>query len=310
MNSEQTMKWPEIRSILQSAEGLSRHLSVGEDTLFRLSRTASEFYSRKEIDKGRILNIPSGELKRIQSLIHKKVLLYAPYHASIHGYRKGRSQRSAAEPHQDKPMLLKGDIRKYFPSISPDAVLKAFRQLGISYQVSRLLVNLCTHEGQLPQGAPTSPLISNLIWGRPARRIKGFADQHGFDQTIFGDDVFISGARRAKKFKNLLKRIVQEEGLSISEQKTQALPFTTRQVVLGLVVNKNLGVDKDIRKDLRQVIHKYVSKGFSDPRGSNSRAAKASLAGKIAHIKHINPSQGQKLQREFKRINWEGSATV
>ena len=109
-------------------------------------------------------------------------------------------------------MLLTGDIQKYFPSISPDAVLKAFRQLGISYQVSKLLVNLCTHEGQLPQGAPTSPLISNLIWGRPARRIKGFADQHGFDQTIFGDDVFISGAKRAKKFKNLLKRIVQEEG--------------------------------------------------------------------------------------------------
>lgn len=308
------MKWPEVRSILQSAEGLSRHLSVGEDTLFRLSRTASRFYKREEICEGdgriRVLHKPSGELKRVQSLIHKKVLLFAPYHTSIHGYRKGRSQRSAAEPHQGKPMLLKGDIQKYFPSISPDAVLKAFRQLGISYQVSRLLVNLCTHEGQLPQGAPTSPLISNLIWGRPARRIRGFADPHGFDQTIFGDDVFISGARHAKKFKNLLKRIVQEEGLSINERKTQALPCTTRQVVVGLVVNKKLGVDKDTRRDLRQVLHKYVSKGFSDPRGSNSRVAKASLAGKIAHIKHINPSQGQKLQREFKRINWEGSATV
>ena len=310
MNGKQAMKWAEVRPILQSPEGLSRHLSVSEDTLFRLSRTAARFYTRREIEKGRILNLPSGELKRIQSLIHKKVLLFAPYHASIHGYRKGRSQRSAAEPHQDKPMLLKGDIQKFFPSISPDAVLKAFRQLGISYQVSKLLVDLCTHEGQLPQGAPTSPLISNLIWSRPARRIRGFANQHGFDHTIFGDDVFISGASRAKKFKNLLKRIIREEGLSVSERKTQALPCTTRQVVLGIVVNKNLGVDKNIRRDLRQVIHNYVSKGISDPSRSNSRAAKASLAGKIAHVKYINRPQGQRLQREFKRIDWEEPATV
>ena len=148
--------------------------------------------------------------------------------------------------------------------------------------MSKLLVNLCTHEGQLPCWAPTSPLISNLIWSRPARRIRGFANQHGFDHTIFGDDVFISGSSRAKKFKNLLKRIIREEGLSVSERKTQALPCTTRQVVLGIVVNKNLGVGKDIRRDLRQVIHNYVSKGISDPM-VRSWAAKTSLAGKIAH---------------------------
>lgn len=304
------MKWPEVRSILQTSEGLSRHLSVGEDTLFRLSRTASRFYTREETNKGRVLNKPHGELKRIQLLIHKKVLIFAPYHTSIHGYRKGRSQRSAAEPHLDKAMLLTGDIEKYFPNISPDAVLKAFRQLGISYQVSKLLVRLCTHQGELPQGAPTSPLISNLIWSRPARRIRGFADQHGFDHTISGDDVFISGASRAKKFKNLLKRIIQEEGFSVSERKTQAFPCTTRQVVLGLVVNKNLGVNKDIRRHLRQVVHYCISKGVSDLPGSNPGAAKASLAGKIAHVKHMNPSQGQKLQREFKRINWEKSTAV
>lgn len=310
MNSKLAMKWPEVRSALQSSEGLSRHLSVGEGTLFRLSRTASQFYRRSETDKGRILNIPIGELKRIQSLIHKRVLLFAPFHASIHGYRRGRSQRSAAKPHQNKPMLLKGDIEKYFPSISPDAVLKAFQQLGIPYQVSKLLVDLCAHEGQLPQGAPTSPLISNLIWARPARRMRGFADQHGFDHTISGDDVFISGARRVKKFKNLLKRTIQEEGFCVSERKTQALPYTTRQVVLGLVVNKNLNVDKDTRRALRQVIHNYMRKGFSNPRGSISRVVKSSLAGKIAHIKHFNPLQGQKLQREFNRINWEGGTSV
>jgi hypothetical protein len=108
-----------------------------------------------------------------------------------------------------------------------------------------------------------------------------------------------------------MKRIIQEEDLSISERKTEALPCTTRQVVVGLVVNnKKLGIAKDIRRNLRQTLHKYTKKDFSNPSESNSRATKASLAGKVAHIKHINPSQGQKLQRAFERIKWEKSATV
>ncbi len=71
--------------------------------------------------------------------------------------------------------------------------------------------------------------------------------------TISGDDVFISGVSRVKKFKNLLKTHDTRGGIFVSERKTQALPYTTRQVVLGLVVNKNLSVDKDTRSGLLPV---------------------------------------------------------
>jgi RNA-directed DNA polymerase len=297
------MKWAEIKSKVQSVEDLSRYLDIAQGTLFRLSRTASHYYRQEDEPKTdgsvRTYLIPSGELKRVQSLIHKKILLFAPFHKSIHGYRRKRSQVTAALPHVGKPMLLKTDIKNFFPNIRPPMVYTAFRQLGISDPVSRLLVDLCTHENQLPQGAPTSPLISNLIWSRPARRIQGFADQQHFDPTILGDDAFVSGAPRARKFKSLLKRIIQEEGFSVNERKTQALPSTVRQVAAGLVVNKKLNVSKDYRRAIRNALHNCASKESTDVVNSETAVSRASLAGKIAFVKHINPSQGQRLQRQF-----------
>jgi RNA-directed DNA polymerase len=207
-------------------------------------------------------------------------------------------------------MLVTADIKEYFPNIRPPMVYKAFRQLGISDPVSRLLVNLCTYKNQLPQGAPTSPYISNLIWGRPARRIQGFADQQHFDPTILGDDVCVSGAPRARKFKKLMKRIIQEEGFSVNERKTQAFPSTIRQVAAGLVVNKKLNVKKEYRRALRNVLHNWRSKGCTDFVNAQAGVNKASLAGKIAFVKHINPAQGQRFQREFERLNAKESKKI
>ena len=303
------MRWAEVKPHLQSIDSFSQYLSIDRGTLYRLARTGSRYYRRDEDEKSdgriRVYYKPWGELKRVQSLIHKKILVCAPFHKSIHGYRKGRSQCTAAAPHSGKPMLLKADVRDFFPSIKPLAVYKAFRQIGVPDQVSRLIVKLCAHENQLPQGAPTSPLISNLIWGKPARRIQGFSDQQLFDSTILGDDVFVSGARRAGKYKNLLKRIIQEEGLVVNERKTQALPNTTRQVAAGLVVNKRPNVKKEYRRAVRQVLHHRASRTQGGLAAAYSGPNKSSLAGMIAFVKHINPSQGQKLQREFDRIDWE-----
>lgn len=309
------MKWVEVKSKLQSVEGLSLYLEKAQGSLYRLSRTTSHFYHRKDENPKsdgsiRTLLIPGGELKEVQRLIQNKVLLFAPFHKSIHGYRRKRSQVTAAMPHVDKPMLLASDIRKYFPNIRPTMVYKAFRQLGIPDPVARLLVNLCTHENQLPQGAPTSPLISNLIWSRPARRIQGFSDQQHFDNTIAGDDVFVSGAPRARKFKNLVKRIIQEEGFSVNERKTRAMPMTDRQVAVGLVVNKKLNVKTEYREALRNELHSCASKDCTDVVRPQPGINKARLAGKIAFVKYINPAQGERFQGKFERINSKESKKI
>lgn len=296
------MKWAKVRANLQSVDSLSLHLSVDRGTLFRLSRTASRYYTRDEDVKSdgrkRIFFKPSGELKKVQLLIHKKILSFAPFHKSIHGYRKGRSPLTAAKPHIDKPILLKADIQDFFPSISPPAVYRAFRQLGISDQVARLLLKLCTHENQLPQGAPTSPAISNLIWQRPARRIQGFVDQHKFNSSVLGDDVFVSGTSRVGKFKNLVKRIIKEEGFQPNERKTVVLPCTDRQVVAGLVVNKKLNVKREYRRNVRQLLH---NQGYN--RREGVKVKKSSLAGRVAFVRHVNPSQGHKLQEKLERLD-------
>lgn len=296
------MKWGEVRPHVQSIDSLAHYLCVGKDTLFRLSRTSSRYYVRavKPKDNGGVREFykPHGELKEIQRLIHKKILLFAPSHEAIHGYRKKRSQRTAAIPHVNKDMLVKTDIKAFFPSVKPKQVHDAFLRIGLPHSTAELLTNLCTHANQLPQGAPTSPLIANLLWLRPAHRIQGVADKHGFGHTISGDDVFLSGEKRAAKYKTFLKRVINEEGFTVNDLKTKAVPSNRSQTVVGLSVNQKLNVPKVYRKALRNEIHRH---GLSDKdeNGQNRQKKRASLAGKTAYVKHINSFQGGKLQQKL-----------
>lgn len=289
------MKWSEVRPKLQSIDSFCAYLGIDQGTLFRVYRSISRYYVRSEVVKNngkiRVLNKPQGELKDLQKRIHRQVLVFAPSHKAVHGYRKHRGQRSAALPHVGKEMLVKADIEDFFPSVRPKQVHDAFMSIGVPHAVARILAKLCTHEGQLPQGAPTSPLIANLLWLRPASRVEGFAVQHHFSQSIFGDDLYLSGTARAKKYKTLIKRIIAEEGFKPHESKTKAVQKTDRQVVAGLVVNNGINVSKHYRRELRSQIQKLDSVATSV----------SNLEGKIGYVRQHNPKQASKLRD---RLNW------
>ncbi|OQW65862.1 MAG: hypothetical protein BVN28_01230 [Nitrospira sp. ST-bin4] len=296
------MKWGEVRAHLQSIDSLARYLGVGKDTLFRLCRTSSRCYVRGEEpkDSGGVREFykPRGELKEIQRLIHKSILLFAPSHEAIHGYRKKRNQRTAAMPHLKKDMLVKADIKTFFPSVKPKQVYDAFMGIGLPHCVADMLTKLCTHADQLPQGAPTSPMVANLLWLRPARRIQGVADKHGFGHTILGDDVFLSGKKRAAKYKSFLKRVISEEGFRANDRKTIAVSHNGPQTVAGLSVNQKVNVPKAYRKALRNEIYRYALSG-EDENGLARQKGRASLEGKIAYVKQFNSLQGAKLQQKL-----------
>ena len=296
------MKWGKVKLHLQSIDSLAGYLCVGRDTLFRLSRTSSQYYVRAEKpkDNGEVREFykPRGELKKIQKLIHKKILLFAPSHEAIHGYRKKRNQLTAAMPHVKQDMLVKADIKAFFPSVEPKQVHDAFMGIGLHHSVADLLTKLCTHANQLPQGSPASPLIANLLWLRPAHRIQGVADKHGFGHTISGDDVFLSGKKRAAKYMTFLKRTIKEEGFTVNDGKTRAVPYNGSQAVVGLSVNQKVNVPKTYRKALRNEIHRHaLSDG--DENGRTRQKERASLVGKIAYVKYFNSFQGGKLKQQL-----------
>ncbi|BFU91902.1 MAG: hypothetical protein NTAFB01_30890 [Nitrospira sp.] len=206
-------------------------------------------------------------------------------------------------PHIGKEMLVTADILKFFPSVKPKQVHDALMTVGFCHSVARIVTQLCTHADQLPQGAPTSPLLSNQLWLRPANRVQGFSDKHGFEQSIIGDDLFVSGERRAEKYKGLMKKIISEEGFTVHPDKTKALSNRNRQVAAGLVVNKKLNVPKDYKRALRAEIHTVASRDL----GSNERKPRrlSSIEGKIGYVRQSNPSHAAVYQEQFNQATRE-----
>ena len=300
--------WKTIKSTLNSPQDLAEYLEVPIRTLYFLTRSTSSFYRKCEEPKSgggiRVFLKPQGELKRIQKLIDRRILKHIPTHPIIHSYRKGRSQVTNAELHVGKSYVLKADRKDFFPTITPAIVDDVFRNLGFGNALAKLLTSICTHEDQLPQGAPTSPAIANLVQVPLARRLYSLAKQHGVTCSIFGDDVYLSGSQRVNNLKNLVFRIIEDGGFALNQEKSKVLTSDEQQLVTGVVVNEKTNVSKSYRREVRAIIHNCRTKGVASQFDVNPQKAKLSLKGKINHVKRLNPRHGEQLQNQFKSIEW------
>jgi hypothetical protein len=284
-------------------------LGIGSERLNYLICKRHLLYQRGQKVKrdGRIREFykPHPELKKIQKKIHYKILKKLPVHQYIHSYRKGRDHVTNARPHVANPYMIKLDIKDFFPSITPTMVRTTLLKLGFPRPVSRMLGLLTTYREQLPQGPPTSPGIANLVLFPLARRFERLCFAHGVECTIYGDDITVSsGLHRVLKLKNLLMRIIVEEGFEIHPQKIQVLKPRDKKKVTGVVVNKMPNIDKEYYHLLRAQIHNCRVKGPATQFPGDQRKARESLFGKINHVKKLNPLRGKILLNEFDQIKW------
>jgi hypothetical protein len=124
-------------------------------------------YSRFELPKRsggtRAIDAPSEALKDLQRRILRRLLAPLPVHPAATGFVRGRSIVDNARPHAARGVVINIDLADFFPSITAARVRALFRALGWGGEAANILTNICTHEGRLPQGAPTSPAISNLV---------------------------------------------------------------------------------------------------------------------------------------------------
>src|SRR5262249_40986091 len=147
--------------------------------------------------KRRLLEAPRPRLKAIQRFVLHEILDHVPAHDAAHGYRRGRSIVTFAEPHAGRCLVLRMDLRDFFPSVSAARVRAVFRAGGYPREVAACLAGLCTNatpagvwpagtddntrrrfrSPHLPQGAPTSPALANLCAYGLDRRLTGLARQ-------------------------------------------------------------------------------------------------------------------------------------
>jgi RNA-directed DNA polymerase len=293
---------------LSTIKDLSALLEVPSIELLRFAREIERFYRKKVEAKPsggeRVYFIPNSDLKTVQRCIHRKILRRLPVHDSIHSYRKKRDTITNASVHVGNPILLKLDIKDFFPSIRPKKVYEIFLKNGCSSSVSRLLTTLTTLQNQLPQGPPTSPGIANQVLAPLAKRIYGVCLQHGLALSIFGDDICVSGSRRAAQVRGLLERIVECEGFSLNLKKSGVRKPGEKKTVTGISVNEKINVDKDYYRRVRALVHHAATRGFGElfP-GYPPGRARETLRGMIRHVARLNPTKGDQLQKRFLLID-------
>ena len=240
--------------------------------LGQLAATAENRYhvyplvSGQRVKKTRWIEAPDAELKAAQRWLLDNWLYRLTPTTYAHGFVPGRSILSNASHHVGRRFVLTADIRDFFPSITAQRVDDCLEQLEFDPAHRRCLVQLVTRRGRLPQGAPTSPHLANLVARPLDLRLAGLARQHGWTYTRYADDLTFSSnpSQRFMPPEELLwviERIVSDEHFRLADDKSHIMPHHQRQTVTGLVVNQRLALPKPRRRILRAMLHRLETAG-------------------------------------------------
>jgi retron-type reverse transcriptase len=210
----------------------------------------------------RLISAPKKDLKIAQKWIARYITEHLPVHGAAHGFLVGRSIKTNAIPHAGARVVVKVDLKDFYPTVTLPRVKGIFRKAGYGEQVATILALLATESPRieqeiqgkkywvatgprsLPQGAPTSPSITNTLCLKLDARISGLATKYGLKYTRYADDLTFSAFGRELqlgKFLHRLKLILEAEGFRVHPKKTRIMRGGARQRVTGLIVNRAEG---------------------------------------------------------------------
>lgn len=306
--------------VLLAPEDVAFHLGISMRQLNWLAYATEGRYHRferlKANGKPRIIHAPTEKLKTVQRWIAERIVLKTKPHKYSTAFFPGSSLSDNAEPHVGRKLVVRVDLKDFFPSITFNQVRRVFSSFGYTHQVSRLLANICCDQGRLVQGAPSSPALSNLVAKRMDSRVEGVKrflaskepkeSQLKFYYTRYADDlVFSSDQEGLLSILPFLRQIVSDEGFTVNEDKLRIMRAARQQKVTGLIVNAKLNAPAKECRLLRNVLHGIrchgvgvamqrwsVTNGQSVSDGAHFRQI---LAGKIAFIRSVNPEKAAKL---------------
>lgn len=251
----------------------------------------SDKYKRFTIKKrsggSREINAPQQNLKSLQrrltdvftDCLNERDLAVGIKNSAAHGFLPGKSILTNASAHRNKRYVLNLDLKDFFPSISGKRIrglLINDRHFKFTPQVATTIAHIASCNGVLPQGSPSSPVLSNLVAGILDVHLVRLAKLHGCKYTRYADDITFSTNK--KEFPkeialqegttdhtwilgSRLLKIIKSAGFFVNPEKTRMQYKTSRQMVTGLVVNKRVNVPIDYRRLVRAYVHSLITKG-------------------------------------------------
>jgi len=265
----------------------------------------------------RLLAAPHEKLGTAQRWVFEHILAKLEVTTHAHGFVSARSTVTNARLHVGKAIVVNLDLQSFFPTITFPRVRGLFESLGYSPAVATLLALLCTesprvkvlHDGApfwvaagdraLPQGACTSPVISNLVSRKLDRRLAGATAKLGWTFSRYADDLTFSTDTAGKPKMSLVmsrvRAIVREEGFTINEAKGRVQRAAGRQQVTGIVVNDKVSVPREDLRRIRAILHRAKSGGLATQNRDGHQNFEAFLRGTLAYYHMIDPAKAAPL---------------
>ena len=273
----------------------------------------------------RVLSSPHKKLATAQKWILDNILAKIPVEPPAHGFQPGRSTVTNASAHVGRRVVLNMDLENFFPSITFPRVRSVFYRLGYSPAAATILALLCTecprkqvtYDGKpywvatgprgLPQGACTSPALSNQVARRLDKRLAGLAKKLDLSYTRYADDLTISGDEalqtRVGYVMARVRHIAEDEGFAVNDKKSRVLRRNAAQRVTGLVVNDLPTLSRKEIRRLRAILFRAKSEGLDAQNRQNLPHFRAWLRGKIAYLSMVRPEIGAKMRAQFEALD-------
>jgi hypothetical protein len=319
---------PVINEALQLS--IAMDVSVGELRFLSYVRKNSKIthYHRFQLPKKsggfRLISAPSPRLKTAQTWILENILNAVTIHEKAHGCVIAKSIKTNAKMHVGKAVVINQDMQNFFPSISYQRVLGAFKSLGYSGQVSTILALICTEpevvdvkladetyyaqkgERFLPQGSPCSPAIANIICRKLDKRLNGIATKYNFTYSRYVDDItFSAGKEELKHIQAVLKyskKVIKEENFKLHPKKLRIMKRGGKQEGTGVVVNDKTNIDRRELRRFRALLYQIEQTGLAGKTWRGKANLLPSIHGYANFINQINPELGKKVKPQVKAI--------
>ncbi|AXQ23142.1 RNA-directed DNA polymerase [Acinetobacter wuhouensis] len=249
--------------IIFEIEHFSKLVGVEVTVLLSMIFSKEKFYRQFKIPKKkggeRTITVPSPSLMLVQKWIYNYILINKKIHYSAHGFNFNRSIITNAKMHVGNKAFLKIDLKDFFPSIPIGWIVNYFKQQGYPPKISFYLASLCTLKDSLPQGAPTSPILSNIIFYNLDKVLYKFSKKNALTYTRYADDLVFSGKYISLKFRNFVIFLIRKYGFQINSKKTSLKVNAGQNIITGILVKDTIFVPKKYKRKLRQEMF-YIKK--------------------------------------------------
>lgn len=251
-------------------------------------------------------------MRVVQYRILKDLLANVTIPDYIYGFERGKSIPKMAEVHSGKRVVISLDIKDFFPSIRHKRLVECFTGLGAQPQAADLLAEICTYKAFVPQGALTSPRISNIVTSMTFGPVlKKYCDDNELTLTIYADDVTISHAKAdtPREYEDNIVKFVTETlnsfGFKVNHAKTKIMRPHRRQWVCGAVVNQKVNLLRKQRDILRALVHNSLTNSLTteaEKAGLSVEAFASKYLGQLNWYAQLNPEKGTPLRNQFSEL--------